>query len=96
MEISKGLQNNNSEDKLSLDEKFDETVVNNNSNENQSEAALVTPEKIQAETTVKGTQVTSSPRGVVYKKIDSQFYTIASIAAGVLVVVVAYVALVFI
>lgn len=55
MQISSELQNNNSEDELSLDEKFDEAVVNNNSNENQDEAELVTAEKIQAETTVKGT-----------------------------------------
>ncbi len=96
MQISSELQNYNSEDELSLEEKVDETVVNNNSNENQDEAELVTAEKIQAETTVKGTQVTSSPRGVVYNKIDNQFYTIASMAAGMLVVVAAYAALVLI
>lgn len=96
MQAQPKIQNDSSENKLSLDERFDETVVNTNGNERQDEAELVAAEKIQAEKAIKGTQVISSPRGALNSKKDKDFYTIASMAAGVLVVVVIYTVLVFI
>lgn len=96
MQAQPKVQNNSSENELSLDERFDETVVNTNSNGRQDEAELVAAEKIQAEKAIKGTQVISSPRGTLNTKKDKELYTIASIAAGVFVVVVIYAVLVFI
>lgn len=96
MQAQPEIQNNSSEDELSLDKKFDETVVNTNSNEHQDEAELVAAEKIQADKAIKGTQVISSPRGTLNTKKGREFYTIASMAAGVLVVVLIYTVLVFI
>ena len=96
MQVNPDIQYNQEDAGLSLDNEPVEQSEKQESSEVQDEADLSAVEENQKDVVVKGTQVISSARGIKFSKRDDRLIVGGSMVAGVLAVIMIYIAAVFI